>query len=272
MSNLMYYDLNNRHAYPRMQAQKKLFTSAQLVNGSLAQRQGMQFAGQFGFVLIGPDISLPGGRTNNPPTAVGPIWNALAGSGRPAVTFANDANCAWVRGHLVNGEWSGPGNMWQNLTPLTPTANHNHATVESYMRTFCQASLAYDNAPSVYKPAWYAIAYLVQCSVNPWAATPANTDLYSYAPEFIKVSWRAVEIQKPNKPAALIPTHLNLNSTVFAAVPSLPFTPPIRPPAIAGVCVPAGNTPGGGVYPHFIAGYPAAQPNSFDGEIEVHQS
>jgi hypothetical protein len=186
----------------RMQATHVLFTSARLQNGGLAPRQGLPFAGQYGAVLIGPGISLPGGKTNNPPVAGGRIWSKLAGPGRPPVTFVQDLNYSWKRGHLVNGEWSGPG-QWSNMTPLTPSDNVNHKTVEQYMRNFCQASLTYD-ATGPYKPAWYGVAYLVQCSTDPWAAVPSNTDLYSYAPAFIKVSWRAVRIPKPNNIAQLI--------------------------------------------------------------------
>lgn len=259
MSNLMYNG--------RLQAVHTLFTSARLVNGSLANRQGKLFSGEFGFVLIGPDISLPGGITINPPVAEGAIWRSSAG-GVPAVTFVNDTNYAWVRGHLVNGEWGGPGNAWQNLTPLTPTANHNHATIENYMRAFCQASLNYDTSTNAYKPDWYAIAYLVQCSVNPWAASPTSVDLYSYAPEFIKVSWRAVRIPKPdNVPPSSIAAYLNTQAPLPA--PALPFLPPPRPTAISGRCVPAGNAPGGSVYAG--VGLPPAQTNGFDGEVEIHQ-
>ncbi|TVZ41423.1 hypothetical protein P886_0769 [Alteromonadaceae bacterium 2753L.S.0a.02] len=253
----------------RKQAQHCLFASAQLHNGGLAIRQGMAFSGQYGFVLIGPDISLPGGATHNPPVAMGPIWNQ-AMPGRAAVTFTSDANYSWVRGHLVNGEWSGPGNTWQNLTPLTPTANHNHATIENYMRAFCQASLSYDTNSPGYQNEWYAVGYLVQCSVRSWAFTPSNTDLYAYAPEFIKVSWRAVSIPKPNLQASAIPAYLATAN--FVSVPVLPFTPPQRPAAIAGTCLPAaGNAQGQPVYPT-PAAFPAAQNNGFDGDIEVHQS
>jgi len=268
MSNLVY----NGH----MQAQHTLFTSARLQNGMLANRQGMGFGGEYGAVLIGPDISLPGGTTNNPPTAAGAIWDVLAGPGRPPLTFVQDVNQGWVRGHLVNGEWNGPGNTWNNLTPLTPVDNHNHATVEQYMRAFCQASLTYDVGPGGYKLNWYGIAYLVQCSTDPWshAANTNNANLYSYAPAFIKVSWRAVAILKPNLQAAGIQAYLNA-FVGFLTVAGLPFAAPLRPPAINGPCVPAiGNVAGGGVfaYPgHGGVAYPAAQANGFDGEIEVHQ-
>ena len=89
MSNLVY----NGH----MQAQHVLSTSARVQNGGLAPRQGLGFGGQFGAVLTGPDISLPGGTTINPPQAGGPIWNALSGIGRPNLTFVQDAQGIMAR-------------------------------------------------------------------------------------------------------------------------------------------------------------------------------
>ncbi len=256
------------------QAQHTLFTSARVQNGGLAPRQGFNFGGQYGAVLIGPDISMPGGITINPPQAGGPIWDTVV-PGRPNVTFVTDANHAWKRGHLVNGEWNGSGVAWTNMTPLTPADNVNHKTVEQYMRNFCSKSLQYDVGAGGYKANWYGIAYLVQCSTDPWAAHPANTELYSYAPAFIKVSWRAVAIPKPNSQAAGIQAYLN-GLAGFPTVAALPFAAPVRPLAIAGACVPlAGNVAGGAVFAYPGAGgvaYPAAQGNGFDGDIEVHQS
>jgi hypothetical protein len=257
----------------KMQAQHTLFTAARVENGPLATRQGLLFGGQWGAVLIGPDISLPGGITINPPTAGGPIWDTLVGGGRPNITFTQDINHNWKRGHLVNGEWQGSGSSWDNLTPLTPADNANHKTVEQYMRSFCAVSLLYDCG--AYRTHWYGIAYVVECSTNPWAAVPNNADLYAYAPEFIKVSWRAVAIPKPNLQAAALQNHLDAFAG-FPTVPVLPFVPPARPVAIAGATVPVlGNLPGGLVfaYPGFGGtAYPAAQANGFDGDIEVHQS
>ena len=104
---------------------------------------------------------------------------------------------------------------------------------------------------------------------------PANNELYSYAPAFIKVSWRAVAIPKPNSQAAGIQAYLN-GLAGFPTVAALPFAAPVRPLAIAGACVPlAGNVAGGAVFAYPGAGgvaYPAAQGNGFDGDIEVHQS
>lgn len=258
----------------KIQTQQTLFTNAQAHNANaLAPRQIFQFGGRYGFVLIGPDISMPGGITINPPSVGGAFWDTLVQNG-PPVTFNSDTNQFWKRGHLVNGEWGGPGNDWLNLTPLTAVANPNHATVEQYMRAFCQASLTYDNSNGVYKPDWYGIAYMVQCSQDPWSdpTQTNNTNLYSYAPEFIKVSWRAVRIPKPtNLQANQIAGYL-ASIAVLNNVPTLPFTPPARPGAISGACVPVGNTPGGQVFAGY-GNFPAPQYNNqFDGEIEIHQS
>ncbi len=91
----------------------------------------------------------------------------------------------------------------------------------------------------------------------------------------LKVSWRAVQIPKPNLPATGIQAHLD-NLAGFPTVAVLPFAAPGRPLAIGGACAPAiGNIPGGPVFAYGGAGggaYPAAQANGFDGEIEIHQN
>lgn len=264
MSNLMYNG--------RMQAQHGLFGSARIQMGQQAQRPHMvrRFAGQYAFVMLGPDLDLPGMLTDNPPTAIGSIWD-LRVAGGPSVTFVEDEENDWIRGHLVNSEWHGPGDDWRNLTPLTSAANSNHKTVEGYMRNFCHASRLYDESNG-YKDSWYGIAYLVQCSLDPFAAQPAMTELYSYAPAFIKVSWRAIEIPKPNMQAQSIQAYLDNNNVGLTPVQQLPFTPPDRPQPIDGPCIPDTNAPGSGAVYNFPFQYPAAEDNGFDGDIEVHQA
>lgn len=258
----------------RVQANQNLFASARFNHGGLAARQGINFGGVWATVLIGPDLSLPGMRTNNPPSIGGSVWDTVLGAGRPTVAFVNDANNTWIRGHLVNGEWRGPGNQWQNMVPLTALANHNHLTIEDYMRAFALASLAYDNA--AYRNDWIGIVYLVQCAQDPWAAVPANNQLYSYTPAFIKVSWRAVSIPKPNLQAANVQGYLDgLAAIPNTTLPVLPFPAPARPaalPAAAGSCLPAAGNVAGGLVFAGPAGFPAAQNNGFDGDVEIHQS
>ena len=138
------------------------------------------------------------------------------------------------------------------------------------MKDFCYASLRYDDQQP-YKTDWYGILYVVQRSQTPWADAPAaQNNLYSYAPEFIKVSWRAISITKPNLQTNQIQNFLN--TATFNSVPHIPFKFPPRPKAINGACVPSpNNNPGGAVYPSTIP-IPIAENNGFDGEIEVHQS
>jgi hypothetical protein len=140
-----------------------------------------------------------------------------------------------------------------------------------------QSALGRVRAERQYKQHRYGIAYLVECSIAPWAAVPTNANLYSYAPSFIKVSWRTVEIPKPNIHPNGIQAHLdnNINGFPIAMPPALPLSPPQRPNAITGACVPAGNNSGGPVFQyggHNGVAYPAIQANGFDGEIEIHQN
>ncbi len=258
----------------RVQSQKTLFTSARQKYGALHKIHGRNFGATWARVLIGPDLSLPGGTTNNPPNISGKGWDkAWGGTGYPSVTFvgqSKDVNVTWIAGHMVNGEWGGTGSDWKNLTPLSSTANSNHKTVEGYMKKFCAYSLSFDN--KAWRTHWVGVDYLVQRSKGPWASTASKNNLYSYAPEFIKVSWRAVAIAKPNLAPNKVQSYLDNMGTTVNTLATLPFTAPSRPNAISGTCVPAsGNTAGGTVYAG-PGGFPAAQANSFDGQIEVHQA
>ena len=64
-----------------------------------------------------------------PPTAEGnPTWNRLR---RRMLTAGSEY---YVRGHLINGTFGGPGNDWRNLTPLTQRANNS--SIASMLHTF----------------------------------------------------------------------------------------------------------------------------------------
>jgi hypothetical protein len=124
---------------------------------------------------------------------------------------------------------------------------------------------------------WFGVYYCVQCSQSPFAHgyIDADAELYSYAPEFIKVSWRAVRMIKPvGQPVHTVVAGMNLHP--FQAVPIFPvgFQRPPIPAAINGTpTLPAWNAPGGGnVLGALPLGFPAAQANGFDGEIEIHQA
>jgi hypothetical protein len=264
-----------------------LFTSHRQDQGPLAMRHGRTIGGTSAYVLLDPDIAMPGGTTNNPPTAAGAGWNApWAGVGGPALCFTQDGNQTWIRGHLVNGEWDGSGANWDNLVPMTSGANANHKWVEARMKVYLQNFRAFEeNSNGGHNAYWYGLQYWVQASTDPWAAVPAAADLYSYAPNMIKVTWRIVTVQKPapgtwptgmasvaatpawiNATPALIPATM---ATIGLDLPNLPAN---NIPA-ALVNNPANLAATGGPVFALPVGAPAIHPvaSPYDGTVEVMQ-
>lgn len=259
--------------------EQAIFTITREAHGALSARQITTFGASSASAILGPDLCMPGQQLPNVPTAVGPLWNQLLPHG-PNVTFATDGNYQWKRGHLINGRWGGSGANWNNLTALTQIANANHATVEGYIDNFLTASLAYEQA--AHRNTWYGVYYCVQCSVAPFSAAlqTNNANLYSYAPAFIKISWRAVAITKPVNQTAQNAA-AGMGGIGYAGVPApLPFAVPAKPAVmvgLGGVAVPAlpvaGNAAGGAVLGALPVGFPVAIPgNGFDGSIEIHQT
>lgn len=81
----------------------------------------------FGILAIVTGLNTIG--SPQPPTAEGnPTWNRLR---RRMLTAGSEY---YVRGHLINGTFGGPGNDWRNLTPLTQRANNS--SIASMLRTF----------------------------------------------------------------------------------------------------------------------------------------
>jgi hypothetical protein len=251
-----------------------IFTTIGPNNGGLCPRQNTNFGGTVGAAILGPDLTMPGVQGNNLPTAVGQLWNQLLPGG-PAVTFTQDGNFnGWIRGHLVNGRWGGSGANWNNLTPLTAQANANHATVEGYIDSFLVRSAAFE--ASARQQLWLGVYYCVQVSAAPFAAIGHINDgnLYAYAPAFIRVSWRAVSINKPIgfAPAAVAGNMANLGFNPVAAFP-LGFNLPARPQAMVNTqTLPANNVAGGALVAGLPANFPVAQNNGFDGFMEIHQN
>lgn len=252
-----------------------IFTSTNMLHGGLSVRQGIAFGASAAVAILGPDLMLYGMGLPHVPTATGAPWDALLpGVGRPLLSFTQDTTFTWIRGHLINGRWGGSGANWNNLTPLTSTANSNHSTVEGYIDNYLTNSLSYDNA--AYRTHWYGVCYLVQCSVAPFShpTTTGNAQLYSYAPAFIRVSWRAISIAKPINTAVHAVTAW-LPGAPIAPVGMFPgaFNVPVRPTVMNGVAaLPLGNVAGGAVLGVAPGWFPAAQVNGFDGDIEIHQT
>jgi phage-related protein len=54
------------------------------------------------------------------PSARSPRWNRL----NQRATDGHASDYLYIRGHLLNHNLDGPGNMWENLAPITQTANN----------------------------------------------------------------------------------------------------------------------------------------------------
>lgn len=66
----------------------------------------------------------------NQPSAENPKWLTIT----KRLFRAGASSFYYVRGHLINGTFGGPGNDWRNLTPLTQTANNR--SIASMLSTF----------------------------------------------------------------------------------------------------------------------------------------
>jgi hypothetical protein len=268
-----------------------VFQARDLRHGPLAVWQAAQtFGGSSAYALLGPDIERPAGRTHNPPSAVGPGWNAAwnhappVGAG-PNLSFTQDAANVWYRGHLINGEWSGSGTQWSNLTPLTSQANANHRFVEGRMRVYLQNFRAFNEMGSGHQTYWYALKYWVQVATAPWSAVPAAGDLYSYCPNMIKVTWRVVTINKPmggmggTAMAALAAAGAAIDIAVKTPAGAggiamdLPNIPLHNVPAALTLNVANLADMGGGVHP-LPPGAPLIHGvnSNYDGEVEIFQN
>lgn len=260
-------------ANPHWSTNQPIFPIARQQRGPFAARQIANFGASCVSAVLGPDLNMPGQRGNNPATAVGAPWDRVLAGG-PPLSFTQDATSPWVRSHLIDGRWGGPGNTWQNLVPLTGVGHANHATVKSYIDSFIAACYLYEISGQ--RTAWYAVYYCVQASVRPFShpADTNNQNLYAYAPEFIRILWRAVSVNKPVNVSTAIAA-ANIDNYAFNAVAEFPrgFVLRALPAVMDGAAaLPAGNVAGGAVLGAPPPRFPAAQANGFDGGIEIHQN
>lgn len=86
----------------------------------------------------------------------------------------------WVAGHLLNDNLGGSGTQTTNLTPLTQTANKNHATYENYVKNMLIVSGQLVRAKSLN----YMVG--VEYQVNVFGQF-GDFKPYCYAPSHIKV-------------------------------------------------------------------------------------
>jgi len=277
-----------QHTGGKWTSDSVMFTKCREVHGPLAVRNGRTMGGTSAYALLGPDLTMPGMATKNAPSASGAGWDApWAGVGGPGLYFTQDGNQPWVRAHLINGEWGGSGTSWSNLVPMTSGGNANHKWVEGRMKNYLQNFRAFDlNSNGGHNNYWYGVQYWVQASQDPWAAPPAlANDLYSYAPNMIKVTWRVVTLAKP--PTGTWPTSWG----AVAATPAWIAANAVLVPATMATIgpdlpnIPANNVPnvlvnnaanvagiGGLVYalPPGAPGIPAIA-SPYDGTVEIMQ-
>ncbi len=238
---------------------------------------GHPFGASWAYGVVGPD------RSNQPGAMPGgyPWTGKQPNNTWPPHPFDQDGWQTpndWVRAHLINQGWGGPTD-WTNLTPLPGTANKNHASIETYIGNFLTASQSWDAKKNDDTAAfWYAVYYWVRCSVAPLTTNVSNTALYAYAPNFIKLSWRAVKLAKP----ASTLTQAQVRQQAAQAVQSgallhadaaLPFTLPTSTVPHSGTLPKGlkGGDPVQGATP-LPPGFPAtaSTKNGFDGDVEVH--
>lgn len=97
----------------------------------------------------------------------------------------------WVAGHLLNDNLGGDGEWTRNLTPLTKTANRNHATHENRIKNACEyADLFHRTYPG--HGYWYGIHYWVDVANISFG----NFSPYNKAPSHITINARMVRMDK----------------------------------------------------------------------------
>ncbi|MGI0508662.1 hypothetical protein ABY44_37150 [Burkholderia sp. ZZQ-2] len=240
---------------------------------------GRAFGASWATGLIGPDFyNQPGKMPDGYPWNGKPPSNTWPPEPFNENTYHYDGTPprktdTWIRAHLIN-QGMGGNTDWKNLAPFTKIGNSNHETVETFIRNFLTASLSWDNGRSDDSSTrWIGVYYCAQCAVEPLSHQIAQTDLYSYAPNFIKLTWRAVSLDKPKSTLSQEDVRKKakeqVTSGTLSPVAVLPFriqNSPVKTPTL-----PPGYTAGGrvqGTLPPFLAR--PAQPNGFDGEVEIH--
>lgn len=255
---------------------QNFFTIMRQQSGQEIQRHNYAMGASWAYAVIGPDSQDIGALQTNNPTAQKPgFTSGWVGVNKPDTIFSTNrtqGGDTWVRGHMINGTWGGSGASWRNLTPLTKTANSNHETIENHMKNYLTASRRYEMGSNTQRTSWYGIQYVVECSNNPLADnnTDVATNLYAYAPEFIRVTWRAIRILKPTDRQ---PNQIAnfLNNANLQPVANLPFQIPNFPGNLRNNgALPPGNAYGGNVQ-NCPVNLVNLQNNGFDGSCEINQ-
>lgn len=129
-------------------------------------------------------------------------------------TISSNGGCVglWVAGHLLNDNLGGCGKSGENLTPLTKTANRNHATYEGRIK---DALIASRQMQDIYKvsPFIVGVEYTVQVSTD----TFGPNDSYDKAPSHITITGTLVKADK--KTRFITPLGVYAGKDDFMAIP-----------------------------------------------------
>ncbi len=106
----------------------------------------------------------------------------------------------WVAGHLLNDNMGGSGIKANNLTPLTQTANKQHAGYENRVKSMVLIArqMHNQNPQSKY---WIGVKYEVKVSAQLFG----DYAPYNRCPSHIKVSGTLVKVDKKTKFVTALP-------------------------------------------------------------------
>ncbi len=253
----------------------EVFVKAHENYGPVSNRQGLEIGATAASILLGPDVRMPDEIRFNPPQISGSVWDTVLGGNRPETTFRQDRTYRWDKAMLLCGQWNCSGKLWNNIIPVTETAFNNHETVEEYINEYLEA--CYQFELDEYREIWYGLFYGVVCSEEPFSekSETSDTNLYSYAPKFFKISWRAITITKP---ITITAEDARQAMETYTINPVEKFPKGLELPEKPGImhsttCISeSGNPPGGALIAELPSNFPEAQDNGFDGDVEVHQA
>jgi len=116
----------------------------------------------------------------------------------------------WVAGHLLNDNMGGSGVKRQNLTPLTQTANKQHAKLENRVKSMVViARMFHEGNPEA--KFWLGVEYTVKVSAKLFG----NFAPYNHCASHIKVTGRPVKVDKKTKHRAPIHGFHELQQLAF---------------------------------------------------------
>jgi len=123
----------------------------------------------------------------------------------------------YIRGHLLNDNLGGPGNIWTNLTPITNKANSDHkVSFENTVKLAVNATISPIKTDSL-PPNGLMKGFSVTASygrAEPPALTHLKDDSNDDLPAGANPSWDAEELIKILEAEKYVPLKLNCTATI----------------------------------------------------------